>query len=148
MPQVEFYILPGTDDRARLKHACRLTEQAYLSGQHVFVALADPAQMQAFDDLLWTFADRSFVPHEPYREELQWQETPVLLGCGTQPTQPFDLLVNLSEQVPAACTLAGRVTEIIDADDSRRRAGRHRYRRYREQGMMPETHNIPAEQSP
>jgi DNA polymerase-3 subunit chi len=148
MPQVEFYILPGTDDRARLKHACRLTEQAYLCGEHVLVALADRAQMQAFDDLLWTFADRSFVPHEPYREELQWQETPVLLGCGTQPTQSFDLLLNLSEDIPAACARARRVTEIIDADESRRRAGRHRYRRYREQGMTPETHNIPAEQSP
>jgi len=36
--------------------------------------------LSTFDDLLWTFADRSFVPHEPYREAAQWQEVPVLLS--------------------------------------------------------------------
>ena len=148
MPQVEFYVLPGTEERARLKLACRLTERAYLAGERVFVALADPAQLQTFDEMLWTFADRSFVPHEAYRDESQWQETPVLLGCDTQPRQCFDLLVNLREEMPPAYPLARRVTEIIDGDEPRRRAGRQRYRRYREQGLTPETRNIPAEQSP
>ena len=148
MTQVEFYLLPGTDERARFKLACRLTERAYLAGQRVFVAFTDPAQMQTFDEMLWTFADRSFVPHDAYREESQWQETPVLLGCVTQPQQSFDLLVNLSEEIPPAYPLARCVTEIIDGDEPRRRAGRQRYRRYREQGLTPKTHNIPAEQSP
>ena len=144
MPQIEFYVLPGTDERARLKLACRLAEQAYLAGQRVFVACADPGQMQTLDDLLWTFADRSFVPHEAYRDELQWQDTPVLLGCAAQPQQAFDVLMNLGEEVPPSFRLAGRVTEIIDADEPRRRAGRLRYRHYREQGANPETHNVTA----
>jgi DNA polymerase-3 subunit chi len=145
MPHVEFYVLPGTDERARLKMACRLTEKAYLAGQHVFIALEDQAQMQLFDDMLWTFADRSFVPHEPYRDDQQWQDTPVLLSCSAQPQQTFDLLLNLTVTVPNAAALAVRVTEIIDADEPRRRAGRVRYRQYRDQGLTPETHNIPAE---
>jgi DNA polymerase III subunit chi len=147
MPRVAFYLSEGTEERLRQKIACRLVEQAYLSGQRVLVCLQDQAQMQSFDDLLWTFADRSFVPHEAYRCDEQWQETPVLLGCGTQPQQSFDLLINLADSVPAAATLAAQVTEIIDADDARRRAGRVRFRLYRDQGMVPETHNIPAEQN-
>jgi len=146
MPHVEFYVLPGTDERARLKMACRLAEKAYLAGQQVFVALEDQAQMQLFNDMLWTFADRSFVPHEPYRDDQQWQDTPVLLSCSAQPQQTFDLLLNLTGTVPSAATLAARVTEIIDADEPRRRAGRVRFRQYRDQGFTPETHNIPAEQ--
>jgi DNA polymerase III subunit chi len=147
MPQVAFHVLPSSDDRARLKFACRLTERAYLAGEQVFVALTDAAQMQQFDELLWTFADRSFVPHEPYRDDQQWHETPVLLGCGpTQPQQAFDLLVNLSDEIPAALAHAQRVSEIVDADESRRRAGRQRYRGYRDQGVIPETHNIAADQ--
>jgi DNA polymerase III subunit chi len=147
MPQIAFHVLPGIDERARLKFACRLTERAYLAGEQVFIAFDDPAQMQQFDELLWTFADRSFVPHETYRDEAQWLETPVLLGCGAQPQQAFDLLVNLGTQIPPAFALARRVSEIIDADEPRRRAGRTRYRGYRDQGLSPETHNIPAEQA-
>jgi DNA polymerase-3 subunit chi len=147
MPQVAFHLLPSSDDRTRLKFACRLTERAYLAGEQVFVALSDAAQLQQFDDLLWTFADRSFVPHEAYRDDQQWLETPVLLGCAPpQPQQAFDLLVNLGEEIPAAFALARRVSEIVDGNEPRRRAGRLRYRGYRDQGVTPQTHNIPAEQ--
>jgi DNA polymerase-3 subunit chi len=146
MPQVAFHVLPSSDDRTRLRFACQLTERAYLAGERVFVALSDTAQLQQFDDLLWTFADRSFVPHEPYRNDLQWQETPVLLSCGTpQPAQGFDLLVNLSEELPAAFALCARISEIVDCDEARRRAGRQRYRDYRDRGITAETHNIPAD---
>jgi DNA polymerase-3 subunit chi len=148
MAQIAFHILRGTDERARLKYACRLTERAYQAAELVFVALEDATQLQQFDELLWTFADRSFVPHEPYRDDTQWQETPVLLGCGQQPQQAFHLLVNLSSQIPAALALSQRVSEIVDADEPRRRAGRLRYRGYRDQGLNPETHNIAVEQAP
>jgi DNA polymerase-3 subunit chi len=148
MPQIAFHVLAGSDERARLKFACRLTERAYLAGEQVLVALDDSAQLQQFDELLWTFADRSFVPHELFRDAAQWQETPVLLGCGAQPCQAFDLLVNLGTQIPAAFALARRVSEIVDADEPRRQSGRQRYRGYRDHGLTPQTHNIPAEQAP
>ena len=147
MPRVSFYLCGGTDERQRLKIACRMAEQAYLAGQRVLVSLQDPAQLQLFDDLLWTFADRSFVPHEAYLNDAQWQDAPILLGCGAQPQQPFDLLINLAESVPPAAALASQVTEIIDADEPRKRAGRDRFRYYRDQGMAPETHNIQAQQA-
>jgi DNA polymerase-3 subunit chi len=97
---------------------------------------------------LWTFADRSFVPHEIYSDPQQWQHTPVLLGCEAQPQQPFDLLLNLGTEVPAAAARAGRVAEIVDAEEPRRRAGRNRFRHYRELGLAPETRNIAAEETP
>jgi DNA polymerase III subunit chi len=147
MPRVSFYLSGDTDERARLKIACRLAEQAYLSGQKILVSLRDSTQLQQFDDLLWTFADRSFVPHEPYREDTQWQDTPVLLGCDTLPAQSFDLLINLSDAVPAAISQATQVAEIIDGDDARRKAGRTRFRQYRDQGMTLDTHDIAAERT-
>lgn len=147
-PRVEFYVLPGSEARSRLKFACRIAEKAYLSEQRVFVWLDDAAELQSFDELLWTFADRSFVPHELYRDPQQWQDTPVLLGCEAQPQQPFDVLVNLGSQVPAAAAHAGRIAEIVDAEEPRRRAGRVRFRHYRELGLAPETHTIAAEETP
>jgi DNA polymerase III subunit chi len=147
-PRVDFYVLPGTEARARLKFACRIAEKAYLADQRVFVWLDDAAELQSFDDLLWTFADRSFVPHEIFNDPQQWQHTPVLLGCQAQPQQPFDVLLNLGSEVPAAATRAGRIAEIVDAEEPRRRAGRSRFRHYRDLGLAPETHNIAAEETP
>ena len=147
-PRVDFYVLPGTEPRARLKIACRIAEKAYLADQHVFVWLDDAAELQSFDELLWTFADRSFVPHEIYSDAQQWQDTPVLLGCETQPQQPFDVLLNLGSEVPAAAARAGRIAEIVDAQEPRRRAGRNRFRHYRDLGLAPETHKIAANDTP
>jgi DNA polymerase-3 subunit chi len=145
MQRVDFYVLPGTDTRERLKFACRLTEKAYLAGGRVLVWLADPQALSEFDDLLWTFGDRSFVPHEVLQDLQQWQETPVLLSCDRSPTEPFDVLVNLAPSVPAASGPAARVIEVIDAEPERRSAGRVRFRTYRERGVEPTAHNMAEE---
>ena len=69
----------------------------------------------------------------------------MLLSCGSQPQQPFDAAGQSRRlRYPAAAAHAARIVEIIDADEARRRAGRNRFRHYREQGLTPETHNIAA----
>ena len=146
--RVDFYVLPGSESRARLKFACRLAEKAYLANQRVLVWFDDEQELQSFDELLWTFADRSFVPHELYADDGQWQQTLVLLSRERQPQQAFDVLLNLGSEVPAAASQAQRVAEIVDALDARRRAGRNRFRHYRDLGLTPDTHNIAAEESP
>lgn len=144
---VDFYVLASTDARERLRLACRLAEKAYLSSARVLVWSDDAAELSAFDDLLWTFADRSFVPHEPYREAGQWQEVPVLLSGPNDaaPSAPFDVLLNLGAAVPDFAACAERILEIIDADEHRRQAGRARFRSYRERGLASQTHHIHAE---
>jgi DNA polymerase-3 subunit chi len=144
MAQVEFYVLEGSDARARWRFACQEIEKAYLAGEHVFVALEDEADLQAFDNLLWTFADRSFVPHEPLSANSAWDDTPVLLGASATAPSGAQLLVNLASAVPAGVAEATRVIEIIDADEGRRRAGRMRFRQYRERGVEPLTRNVGA----
>jgi DNA polymerase-3 subunit chi len=145
--RVDFYVLSGTEDRPRFKLGCRIAERAYLAGERVFVWLDEAHSLERLDELLWTFADRSFVPHEIYAEEGQWQDTPVLLSCAAQPQLPFGVLLNFGSAIPAAAAHAARIAEVIDADEERRRAGRNRFRQYRDRGMLPETHNIAAEDS-
>ncbi len=146
--RVDFYVLTGTEERTRFKLACRIAEQAYLGGKRIFVWLDEPQSLERFDELLWSFADRSFVPHELFTDAKQWQDTPVLLSCDAQPQQSYDVLVNLGAAIPAAAAHAARVTEFIDADEQRRRAGRNRFRQYRDRGLAPETRNIAAEDAP
>jgi DNA polymerase III subunit chi len=145
---VDFYVLASTDDPARLKFACRLTEKAYLERQRIFVRLQDAAQLASFDELLWSFADRSFVPHEPYSDPRQWLDTAVLLGCQKGPDVDYDVLLNLASELPAGAERAARIIEIVDAQESRRQAGRGRFRAYRDRELNPQTHHIAADQGP
>ncbi|HTT04265.1 MAG TPA: DNA polymerase III subunit chi [Steroidobacteraceae bacterium] len=148
--RVDFYVLDTAEPRARLLLACRLVEKAYLAGQRVFVWLEDAAALAAFDELLWTFSDRSFVPHEGAgaQEVPPWGQCPVLLGCQSAPAPGYDLLLNLGGEAPAASLeQAPRIIEILDTEPARRQAARERYRRYRERGVNPQTHHIAADES-
>ena len=141
MERADFYVLEGSDARERLKFACRVIDKAFGAEQHVLVWLDDAAALQSFDDLLWTFAQDSFVPHEPVGAESTWEDSPVLLSCSAAPPAGVDVLINLSGAVPPAAQGAARVIEIIDGDPTRRQAGRERFKHYRALGVEPATHN-------
>jgi DNA polymerase-3 subunit chi len=137
--RAEFHVLDGSDARARWKFACQRVEESFLAERRVLVWLDNDADAAACDDLLWTFADRSFVPHELVGDASDWEETPVLLASSRQPASPAQVIVNLGTDVPPGAAQAELVVEIIDADPGRRQAGRARFRRYRELGIEPVT---------
>ena len=85
MERADFYVLEGSDARARWRFACQEIEKAFLAEERVLVWLDNDADLAAFDDLLWTFADRSFIPHEALGPESSWDETPVLLSAKATP---------------------------------------------------------------
>jgi DNA polymerase III subunit chi len=145
-PRIDFYVLDGADDRARLVYACRLIEKAYLQSLTVCVSLDTPAEVEAFDALLWTFGDKSFVPHAPAAgpdaSAGPPPATPVVVGCRTPVAA--DLLVNLGSEAPTFYASYARVAEFVDALPARRDAGRRRFACYRDAGHPPETHRVGA----
>lgn len=138
--RAEFFVLAGSDQRARWRFACQEIEKAFNAEERVLVWFDSDTEVAAFDELLWTFADRSFVPHERLGQESSWEETPVLLSATGVPATPPQLIVNLAAGLPDGLELAVRVVEIIDSDPGRRQAGRLRYKQYRERGIEPVTH--------
>lgn len=110
----------------------------------VHVRLDTPAEAEAFDELLWTFADRSFVPHDLASAGGPAPAAPVVIGHGAGPPGPGDLLVNLGAGVPPDFDRYARVAEFVDADEIRRQLGRERFRYYRERGLVPESHAVGA----
>ena len=134
-----FYVLASSEPRARLKLACRLAEKAYLAGQRVLVRLGRRRSSQSFDELLWTFADRSFVPHERYRRRRSnGRHTPVLLSCQAEPTAPFDVLLNLAAEMPGGSRARRRASPRSWTPMRRAAApARERFRRYRDRGLAP-----------
>ena len=140
--QVDFYVLEESSAAGRLKLACRLAEKAYLAAQVALVWHTDAQELRVFDDMLWTFMDGSFVPHEMLTPGASSNETPVLLSAGIAPPATVDIIINLAPDLPTCLAQTRRVAEIIDGDDSRRRAGRARFKAYRDLGIQPASHNI------
>jgi len=143
-PRVDFYVIEGTAPATRLRVACRLAEKAYLASQRALVWHADRAELQAFDEMLWTFADGSFVPHD-WLTSNGGGESPVLLSAGEAPAATVDFVINLAPEPPPFLDLTRRIAEIVDGEEGRRRAGRMRFKAYRELGIEPATHALRAE---
>ena len=141
MARVDFYILEQADDQARLRLACRLAEKAWSQSQKVLLVTAGTDEARALDEMLWTFRDRSFVPHEIY-SPVQAPRSTVLISDGTAPPPEADVLINLCERVPEGIERFARIVEPVDGDPARRQAGRERYRWYRERGMSPDSRTV------
>jgi DNA polymerase-3 subunit chi len=141
--RVDFYVLAATDQRTRLTTACRLVEKAYEQGLRVAVRTSAPAETVEIDELMWTFSDRSFVPHGVWPADADFAAaTPVLISSGALPDSHRDVLVNLGTDVPADFATFSRVCEVVAGDEDARRRGRLRWRGYRDAGLAPETHNL------
>jgi len=139
--RVDFYVTESSAPRDRLRTACRVVEKAYLAGHTVLVWHTNLEELREFDELLWTFGDGTFVPHEAITAS-GFASAPVLLTSGELPPDGFEVLVNLAPEVPECVTAARRVAEFIDGDPDRRQAGRARFRSYKERGWAPTTHNL------
>ncbi|MGI9245175.1 MAG: DNA polymerase III subunit chi [Steroidobacteraceae bacterium] len=141
-PRVDFYTLTAADRRSRLVYACRLAEKAYDQGLRVFMRTSHPAETAELDELLWTFADGSFVPHAVWPSEPEVAgATPVLIGSHGPDTHR-DVLVNLGPDAPADYSAYARVCDVVGGDEDGKKAGRIRWRTYRDAGCAPELHAV------
>jgi DNA polymerase-3 subunit chi len=139
--RIAFYVLEAPDPGARLGYACRLIEKIFRLGQKVHACADDSATAQALDELLWTFRQGSFVPHERLAPGTA-PEAPVTIGLRDEPAPAADVLVNLSAEAPGDFERFPRVAEIVDGSEESRAAGRARHRFYRSRGIEPETHKV------
>ncbi len=143
MSRVDFYVLSQEAPDARLRVACRLVEKAYDQNLRTYVQTATPADAQRLDELLWTYSDRTFIPHEVNTGNgASHERVTILLGDSPAPPSHRQLLVNLANRLPADFESFERVAEIVDVDPENKRLSRERYKVYRERGCELDTHNL------
>lgn len=145
MTRVDFYVLEDVAEQARDHFACRLVEKAWRLEHKIYLHAASESEARRLDGLLWTFNDRSFLPHvldTPDLEPGLAEATPVRVGAAEEPGFEADLLVNLDQAVPLFFSRFERVAEIVGGGEGERAAARERFRFYRDRGYTLQSHRI------
>lgn len=141
MTKVDFYILKDNSTLNRETLACRLTEKAYQQQHHIYVHTDSQQDAQRLDDLMWTFNQGSFLPHEIIVADTS-SATPIKIGFGETTLDEYDVLINLGNEIPKHFSRFTRVAELVDADEQARNQARERFRFYRDRGYPLDSHDI------
>jgi DNA polymerase-3 subunit chi len=142
MARVDFYVLTESGEASRQRFACRLAEKAYRLNHAVHIRTANRQQAELLDDLLWTFRDGSFVPHELANDAVEGIESPITIGFSPGQSPAVELLINLADEPPQDMDAFPRVAEIVTSDEDCRRRSRQLFADYRAQGHSLESHDI------
>ena len=128
-PQVDFYILQDTTERACHLLICKLAAKAFAAKQHLYIHCVDQQQALTLDDMLWHFNDISFLPHRLTSAESN-TETPIVIGCATAAEQNGEILLNLHPEIPANLEKFKRIIEIVYQDATIKKISRAHYKTY------------------
>jgi len=142
MTRVDFYLLSQNQAAAGDHFACRLTEKAFRLGHRVFLHTQSDEHARSLDELLWSFRDRSFVPHGRAAEADRDPETAVVIGHEGAPEGEYDLLINCGDVIPDFFSRFPRVAEPVINEEAAKARSRERYRFYRDRGYPLEMHKL------
>ncbi len=141
MTQIDFYILTGQAQADRFQLACRLVEKAWNAGHRVCINTETQQDAAHIDNLLWTFNEQSFIPHD-LAEKSHPDITPVSISVKLNKSEEHDVLVNLASSIPECFSQFERLLEPVDKDEKNRSASRERYRYYRDCGYTINNHEV------
>ncbi len=142
MTHIDFYILKDNSPNSRMIFICRLVEKIYNKGNKILLHTEDSQKAGTIDDMLWTWKQGSFIPHEVYVQE-EISDCPVIINHHPEcSTNIHDVLINMADNVPLFFSQFERVSEIVDQDETTTQMARQRYRFYKERGYPLESHNI------
>lgn len=134
MALVEFHT--GVADR--LGYACRLLRKAYRKGARVQVT-AEPADLAALDQALWTLDERDFIPHVRLSTAHAGvaARTPLWFATQAVAEDAPRVLVNLGAELPQRLDTLERIIEIVGNETEDVAGGRARWRAYKAAGLEP-----------
>ncbi|KTD68566.1 MULTISPECIES: DNA polymerase III subunit chi [Legionella] len=139
--RVDFYLLASNQNDARWLIACRLLEKAYAKGHKVYVLCNNQQDAELLDELLWTFKEDSFIPHNLQGEGPE-PPPPIQIGYGREPRGFNDILLNLANYIPDFYPKFKRIMEIVINEETDKEQSRAHYRDYRAKGCELHTHQI------
>lgn len=141
MTRIDFYICKPESRENRHLLACKIAEKAWQRGQRVLVHTSNEAETRHVDRLLWVFKEQSFIPHGVLDQDNP-KINPILIGHQKDPGNEHEVLINLAAERPDFFSRFERLAECVDQEPGIVQAARDRYRYYRDNGYVLETHDI------
>ncbi|MGN6328357.1 MAG: DNA polymerase III subunit chi [Rhodanobacter sp.] len=131
--RADFYLIAKPRFREQpLLLVCELARKAYAAQQPLLILTRDFAQAEAVDELLWSFDEDSFIPHQLAGDEDDATTAVLIVPLGME-TADRPLVLNLRD----ACAPGNyeRVLEVVSADPSAREGSRARWKEYQRRGF-------------
>lgn len=141
---VDFYLLSNEASEDRGLVICRLIETAYLKKHKIYVHCQNQHDAELLDDLLWSFKDDSFIPHNLLGEGPE-PPPPVQIGYNREPRGFNDILINMAHDIPPFHHKFKRIIEVVPDSESEKEICRVHYREYKARKYQLQTHNVTSE---
>jgi DNA polymerase III subunit chi len=136
---IDFYF--NAPDRVQV--ACRLAAKALAQKKRMLIYAPEHELAERVDRALWLQPAVGFLPHCGVDDALA-PHTPLLIALDEAAPAGYDMLLNLAAECPPHFARFERLLEIVAADGDERKAGRERYRFYRERGYAIANHDLGA----
>ena len=140
MPRADFYLIQKPRFREEpLLLVCELARKAFDANLATLVLARDAEQAEQLDDLLWSFDDDAYIPHQLAGDD-EDELAPVLIASPDNDTPMRTLVINLRDT--AVDGKVDRVLEVVPADDSARGPLRERWKQYLARGFDLKKHDM------
>ena len=139
MTRIDFYVQNQASQTAYERLICKITEKAWQNQHEIFLLCSNTEQLDRFDELLWTFSATSFIPHSPTYDG---DGKVVLLSSERKTLRNYEVLINLTTDVPEHAGKFIRVIESTGYNEAMREDARKKYKYYKDRGYPIFTHEI------
>jgi len=140
MPRADFYLIQKERFREEpLLLVCELARKAHDANLSTLVLARDAEQAERLDDLLWSFDDDAYIPHQLAGDD-EDDLAPVLIAAPEIDTPMRALVINLRDA--AVDGNVERVLEVVPADDGARGPLRERWKQYLARGFDLKKHDM------
>jgi DNA polymerase-3 subunit chi len=133
MTEIVFYHLSVSPME---KAAPRLLEKIVEASHHAVLYLENDEQISKYNDLLWTFASKSFLAHGCDKDPFP-QLQPIFLTKDQSNPNGATILITISGiEIPHINSFA-KIIDIFDgADEQQLEYARSRYKKYQQDGFL------------
>lgn len=140
MARADFYLIQKERFREEpLLLVCELARKAFDANLSTLVLARDADQAEQLDDLLWSFDEDAYIPHQLAGDD-EDELAPVLIAGPDTDTPMRALVINLRDA--AVQGSVERVLEVVPADDGARGPLRERWKQYQARGFDVKKHDM------
>ena len=143
MKQADFYLLDQTEKEKSYRWACQWVYSAWKEKRSVYIHCENEVEAKIVDDMLWTFKDTSFIPHQLISASDPTNAITIWIGHDAILVTPpaTQVLLNLTQNQPDCFSHFAHIIEVVPQAVDERSHAREKYKIYKKAGYECVTHS-------